>query len=66
MKYIVIDKNDTSFHYIVPELYTLISEMYECELGNGETFKQVSEYFYRNHIVFNIEGHVHQIKKINK
>lgn len=66
MKYIVIEKNDTSFHCIVPELYTLISEMYEGALGNGETFKQVSEHFYRNHIVFKIEGHVHQIKEISK
>lgn len=66
MKYIVIDKNNTSFNYIVPELHSLISEMYSCELDNGETFGQVSKWFYGNHIVFAIEGHVHQIKEISK
>jgi hypothetical protein len=66
MKYIVIDKDDTSHRYIVPELYTLISKIYEQHMEFGKTFKQVSEWFYEDHIVFAIEGHVHQIKVINK
>ena len=58
MKYLVIEKTDTTFHYIVEDLQSLISFMYECEFFDGESFKQVSDKFYQTHTVFQIDGDV--------
>jgi hypothetical protein len=59
-QFIVVDRN-SDFHYIVDELNSLISDMYECELMNGETIEQCSEWFFSNHIVFEAEGYIRQV-----
>ena len=61
-QYLVIEINDTSFTYIVDNLDSLISEIYEVELMNGETIEQVTYWFYMNYKVFVIEGTI--IEKI--
>lgn len=55
-QYLVIDINDTSFTYIVDNLDSLINEIYEVELMNGETIEQINYCFYMNYKVFVIEG----------
>lgn len=58
MKYLVIEKTDTTFHYIVEDLQSLMSNIYECELDSSESFKQVSDKFYQTHTVFQIDGDI--------
>jgi hypothetical protein len=61
-QFLVIDLNDPSFNYIVEDLLSLINEMYEVELMNGNSFDTVNQWFNDNHKVFEIEG---TIKEIN-
>ena len=58
-QFLVIDLNDTSFNYIVDDLNSLITEMYECELER-ETLETVTEWFNKNHKVFEIEGSINE------
>jgi len=60
-QFLVIDLIDTPNYYTVENLESLISEMYECELKTN-SLEQVTEWFYNNHKVFEIEG---TIKEIN-
>ncbi len=60
-QFLVIDLIDTPNYYTVENLESLISEMYECELETN-SLEQVTEWFYNNHKVFEIEG---TIKEIN-
>jgi hypothetical protein len=61
-QFLVIDLNDPSFNYIVEDLLSLINEMYEVELMNGNSFDTVNQWFNDNHKIFEIEG---TIKEIN-
>jgi hypothetical protein len=61
-QFIVIDLNDPSFNYIVEDLLSLINEMYEVELMNGNSFDTVNQWFNDNHKVFKIEGTIEEIK----
>jgi hypothetical protein len=61
-QFLVIDLNDPSFNYIVEDLLSLINEMYEVELMNGNSFDTVNQWFNDNHKVFKIEG---TIEKLN-
>ena len=61
-QFLVIDLFDTPNYYIVEDLMSLINEMYEVELMNGESFENVNQWFNNNHKVFEIEG---TIKEIN-
>jgi hypothetical protein len=60
-QFLVIDLNDISFNYIVDDLDSLINEMYEVELLNGESLETVTGWFYDNHKVFEIEGSISEI-----
>jgi hypothetical protein len=59
-QFLVIDLNDTSFNYIVDDLNSLITEMYESELET-ETLETVTEWFNNNYKVFEIEGSINEI-----
>jgi hypothetical protein len=59
-QFLVIDLNDTSFSYIVDDLNSLITEMYECELER-ETLETVTGWFNENHKVVEIEGSINEI-----
>ena len=61
-QFLVIDLFDTPNHYIVNDLESLIREMYEVELMNGESFENVNQWFNDNHKISEIEG---TIKEIN-
>ena len=61
-QFLVVDLNDPSFNYIVNDLSSLINEMYEVELMNGESFENVNQWFNDNHKISEIEG---TIKEIN-
>ena len=58
-QFLVIDLNDTSFNYIVDDLNSLITEMYESELER-ETLETVTEWFNKNYKVFEIEGSINE------
>lgn len=57
-QFLVIDVFDTPNYYIVDDLDSLINEMYEVELLNGESFETVSEWFNENHRVFEVNGEI--------
>ena len=59
-QFLVIDLFDTPNYYLVDDLNSLITEMYECELEK-ETLEQVTEWFNSNHKVFEIEGLIKEI-----
>lgn len=61
-QFLVFDLFDTPNYYIVDDLNSLITEMYECELGYGETLETVTEWFNNNHKVFEVIG---EIKEMN-
>jgi len=60
-QFLVIDLFDTPNYYIVNDLESLIREMYEVELLNGNSFDTVKQWFNDNHKVFKIEGTVEEI-----
>ena len=43
-QFLVIDAFDTPNYYIVDDLDSLINEMYEVDLLNGESFETVSKW----------------------
>jgi len=55
-QYLVIDLNDPTFTYIVDNINSLIEEIYECELMNGESIDEVNSKFYKCYLVYEIEG----------
>jgi len=59
-QFLVIDLFDTPNYYLVDDLNSLITEMYECELER-ETLEQVTEWFNSNYKVFEIEGLIKEI-----
>lgn len=59
-QFLVIDLFDTPNYYLVDDLNSLITEMYECELER-ETLEQVTEWFNNNHKVFEIEGSIKEL-----
>ena len=61
-QFLVIDVFDTPNYYIVDDLDSLINEMYEVDLLNGESFETVSKWFNKNHRVFEVNG---EIKEMN-
>ena len=61
-QFLVIDAFDTPNYYIVDDLNSLINEMYEVDLLNGESFETVSKWFNNNHRVFEVNG---EIKEMN-
>jgi hypothetical protein len=61
-QFLVIDVFDTPNYYIVDDLDSLINEMYEVDLLNGESFETVSKWFNENHRVFEVNG---EIKEMN-
>jgi uncharacterized protein YxjI len=61
-QFLVIDVFDTPNYYIVDDLDSLINEMYEVDLLNGESFETVSKWFNNNHRVFEVNG---EIKEMN-
>ncbi len=61
IQFLVIDLNEPSSNYIVEDLLSLINEMYEVELMNGNSFDTVNQWFNDNHKVFKIEGTVEEI-----
>jgi len=60
-QFLVIDLNDTSSNYNVDDLNELITELGECDLENGMPFEAVTEWFYQNYKVVEIEGSVNEI-----
>jgi hypothetical protein len=60
-QFLVFDLFDTPNYYIVDDLNSLITEMYECELER-ETLETVTEWFNNNHKVFEVIG---EIKELN-
>ncbi len=60
-QFIVIEEGNDDY-YIVDDLSSLISEMYECELADGESFDEVSSKFYSIHKVIEVTG---EIKMLN-
>ena len=60
--YLVIAFEDANDSYYVNDLTSLINEMYEVELMNGESFESVSDKFYSYHKVYEIDG---TIKELN-
>ena len=61
-QFLVVDLNDAYEYYTTYTLESLIREMYEVELMNGESFENVNQWFNDNHKIFEIEG---TIKEIN-
>jgi hypothetical protein len=61
IQFLVIDLNEPSSNYIVEDLLSLINEIYEVELMNGNSFDTVNQWFNGNHKVFKIEGTVEEI-----
>jgi len=59
-QFLVIDLFYTPNYYLVDDLNSLITEMYECELER-ETLEQVTEWFNSNHKVFEIEGSIKEL-----
>jgi hypothetical protein len=60
-QFLVIDLNEPSSNYLVNDLESLIREMYEVELLNGESFDTVKQWFNDNHKTYEIEGTVKEI-----
>jgi hypothetical protein len=60
-QFLVLDLFDTPNYYLVDDLNSLITEMYECELER-ETLETVTEWFNNNHKVFEVIG---EIKELN-
>jgi hypothetical protein len=60
-QFIVIEEGNDDY-YIVEDLLSLINEMYECEVADGESFEEVSSKFYSIHKVIEVTG---EIKMLN-
>ena len=60
-QFLVFDLFDTPNYYLVDDLNSLITEMYECELER-ETLETVTKWFNDNHKVFEVIG---EIKELN-
>ena len=60
-KFLVIEIDDATFYYVVHDLESLIRDMYEDELVDGESYEQVEEWFMDDHKVFEIHGTVEAI-----
>jgi hypothetical protein len=60
-QFIVIEEGNDDY-YVVEDLSSLINEMYECELEDGESFDEVSSKFYSIHKVIEVIG---EIKELN-
>ena len=62
-KYFVVDEKEGGFSYMVNDLNSLITEMYECELvEGGELFETCEGYFFNTHFVFESDS---EIKEVN-
>jgi hypothetical protein len=59
-QFLVFDLFDTPNYYIVDDLNSLITEMYECELER-ETLETVTKWFNDNHKVFEVIGEIREI-----
>lgn len=65
MKYIVVERNNVDNTYITSELYNLIHDIYSAELESGESYGDCYKWFMMSHKVFQIEGHIHQVKELS-
>lgn len=59
--FVAIEKAVYGMSYITDDLNSLISEMYECELGNGENFDVVKGWFFENHFVFESDSEIKEV-----
>ena len=60
-QFIVVAIDNAEDCYVVDNLKTLISDMYEAELLNGITFNSVTHMFFSYHKVFEINGEVKEL-----
>jgi len=61
-KYFIAVEKESGFSYMVSDLDSLITEMYECELSNNDSFETVKGYFFETHSVFESDS---EIKEVN-
>jgi hypothetical protein len=59
--FVVVSREDSNDYFIVDNLSELISEMYEVDLMNGDSFDTVKGYFFNNYIVFESESEISEI-----
>jgi len=59
--FIAVSREDSSDYFIVDNLNELISEMYEVDLMNGDSFDTVKGYFFDNFIVFESGSEISEI-----
>ena len=59
--FIVANVNDSRDYFVTDNLNELIKEIYESELGWGESFETVKEYFFSAYVVFESKSEISEI-----
>jgi hypothetical protein len=59
--YLVVDIERADEFYTVNDLNELISEMYECELLEGNSFDVVKGWFFKNYKVFVSDNNIEEV-----
>ena len=60
--YFIVNSTESCYDYfIVNDLNELISEMYEADLMNGDSFETVKGYFFNNYIVFESDSEIKEV-----
>ena len=60
--YFIVNSTESCYDYfIVNDLNELISEMYEVNLLEGESFETVKGYFFDNYIVFESDSEIKEV-----